>query len=69
MPARASPSGFAVPYNVSISLTYGFAFGAFSCDVYSTSDNFKNTFIRTGIEILKINLTKNNKGYYDMIFR
>jgi len=27
MPARASPSDFAVPYNFSISFTCGFAFG------------------------------------------
>jgi len=27
MPARASPSGFAIPYQFSISITSGFAFG------------------------------------------
>jgi len=27
MPARASPSGFTIPYHIAISLTCGFSFG------------------------------------------
>jgi len=37
MSARTSPSDFAAPYYFSISPTCGFAFGVFSCGVYSTS--------------------------------
>jgi len=46
MPARASPSGFAVSYRFSISPTCGVVFGeqcrnVFSCGVYSTSGTWR----------------------------